>query len=37
MAAGMTLLSVQILLQIAAFLAHGQPQAVEPIALEDRH
>jgi TRAP-type C4-dicarboxylate transport system permease small subunit len=37
MAAGMTLLSVQILLQIAAFLAHGQPQAVEAIALEDRH
>jgi TRAP-type C4-dicarboxylate transport system permease small subunit len=37
MAAGMTLLSAQLLLQIAAFLAQGQPQAVEPIALEDRH
>jgi TRAP-type C4-dicarboxylate transport system permease small subunit len=37
MAAGMTLLSLQILLQLAAFLAGGQPVQVKPIPLEDRH
>jgi TRAP-type C4-dicarboxylate transport system permease small subunit len=36
MAAGMTLLSLQILLQLAAFLAGGQT-APKPIPLEDRH
>jgi TRAP-type C4-dicarboxylate transport system permease small subunit len=37
MAAGMTLLSLQILLQLAAFVAGGQPAHVAPIAVEDRH
>jgi TRAP-type C4-dicarboxylate transport system permease small subunit len=37
MAAGMTLLSLQILLQLATFLASGQPAAVKAIPIEDRH
>ena len=37
MAAGMTLLSIQLVVQIAAFLSGGQPDAPKPIAPEDRH
>jgi TRAP-type C4-dicarboxylate transport system permease small subunit len=37
MAAGMTLLSIQLVVQIAAFLSGGQPAAPQPIAPEDRH
>ena len=37
MAAGMTLLSFQLLVQIAAFLSGGQPARLQPIAPEDRH
>ena len=37
MAAGMTLLSLQILLQLASFLAGAQPTAIKPIPIEDRH
>ena len=37
MATGMSLLSLQLVLQIAAFLTGGQPAAPRPVAPEDRH